>query len=161
MHGERKRNLYLKGCINLFLTSHSGFLTTVKPSNHCIMKPYIQSLKKPARRLRSNMTDAEQKLWYRIRRKQILGVQFYRQKPLLNYIVDFYCASAGLVIELGGGQHFEPEHQNKDTARDKALAEMGLYVLRFDNLQVLKELDSVVARIDDVVEQRLDLINPP
>lgn len=102
------------------------------------------------------MTEAEQKLWYRIRRKQIQGVQFYRQKPLLDFIVDFYCASAELVVEVDGGQHFDPEAQLKDAARDKALAELGLYVLRFDNLRVLKEMESVVARIDEVVEQRLN-----
>jgi len=53
------------------------------------MQPFQQRLKKPARKLRSDLTEAEQALWKRIRRKQIRGVQFYRQKPLLNYIVDF------------------------------------------------------------------------
>lgn len=58
------------------------------------------------------MTDAEQLLWSRLRRKQILGLQFYRQKPLLNYIVDFYCPSANLVIECDGGQCFTDERLN-------------------------------------------------
>lgn len=66
------------------------------------MDPYRKILKEPARLLRSNMTDAEQVLWHRIRRKQIQGVQFYRQKPLLAFIVDFYCPVAKLVIELDG-----------------------------------------------------------
>ena len=103
------------------------------------MELYRQSLKQSARRLRSDLTDAEQVLWKRIRRKQIHGVQFYRQKPLLNFIVDFYCAKARLVIELDGGQHFEPEYLQKDIERDKALEELGLRVLRFDNRQVLIE----------------------
>lgn len=64
------------------------------------MQPYKSTLKLFARNLRNNMTDAEQLLWSKLRRKQILGVQFYRQKPLANYIVDFYCAAANLVIEL-------------------------------------------------------------
>ena len=55
------------------------------------MQPYNKSLKLPSRDLRSNMTDAEHCLWQRLRRKQILGLQFYRQKPILNFIVDFYC----------------------------------------------------------------------
>ena len=59
------------------------------------------------------MTDAEQRLWWRIRNKQICSTQFYRQKPLLSFIVDFYCPKAKLVIELDGSQHFEQEHQAK------------------------------------------------
>ena len=70
------------------------------------MQPYNKSLKLPSRNLRSNMTDAEQWLWQRLRRKQILGLQFYRQKPILNFIVDFYCSAAKLVIECDGGQHY-------------------------------------------------------
>lgn len=123
------------------------------------MKPYRHSLKQPARQLRSKMTDAEQMLWHRIRRKQIRGVQFYRQKPILNFIVDFYCAKARLVIELDGSQHLEPEYRNKDAARDNVLAELGLRVLRFDNRQVLTETESVVAVIDEVVGERLE--SPP
>jgi len=123
------------------------------------MKPFRQALKKPARQLRSDLTDTEQALWKRVRRKQIQDVQFYRQKPLLNFIVDFYCAKAGLVIELDGGQHFEPEYIKKDGERDRAIEELGLYILRFDNRQVLMEIDSVLAVIDRVVEERLK--NPP
>ncbi len=100
------------------------------------MKPFRQVLKKSARRLRNNLTDAEQALWKKLRRKQIREVQFYRQKPLLDFIVDFYCSKAGLVIELDGGQHFEPENLKKNVDRDRALQELGLYALRFDNRQV-------------------------
>jgi len=126
------------------------------------MKPYYKSLKPFSRELRSNMTDAEQKLWQRLRRKQIHGVQFYRQKPLLSYIVDFYCAKASLVIELDGSQHLEPEHRHKDADRDRALAEQGLRVLRFDDRQVLLETDAVVEVIYEIVGQRMKLgENPP
>ncbi len=100
------------------------------------MKPFRQVLKKSARRLRNNLTDAEQALWKKLRRKQIREVQFYRQKPLLDFIVDFYCSKAGLVIELDGGQHFEPENLKKNVDRDRALQELGLYALWFDNRQV-------------------------
>lgn len=118
------------------------------------MDPYRKILKEPARLLRSNMTDAEEVLWHRIRRKQIQGVQFYRQKPLLAFIVDFYCPVAKLVIELDGSQHFEEVHQAKDQARDDALAKIGLRVLRFDNRQALLETDAVLVVIDEAVRER-------
>ena len=119
------------------------------------MERYNPKLKEHSRTLRTNMTDAEQVLWHRIRRKQIQNVQFYRQKPLLAFIVDFYCPAAKLVIELDGGQHFETTHQEKDHDRDAALAGLGLCVLRFDNRQVLLETDAVLAVIDEVVKERV------
>ncbi len=119
------------------------------------MEPYRKILKEPARALRTNMTDAEQVLWHRIRRKQIQNVQFYRQKPLLSFIVDFYCPAAKLVVELDGSQHLETGHQAKDQARDAALAGLDLHVLRFDNRQVLLETDAVLAVIDETVKGRV------
>jgi very-short-patch-repair endonuclease len=119
------------------------------------MERYNQTLKANSRVLRTNMTDAEQTLWYRLRRKQIQGLQFYRQKPLLAFIVDFYCPAAKLVIELDGSQHSEAEHQAKDKDRDTALAGLGLRVLRFDNRQVLLETDAVLGVIDAVVSERV------
>ena len=101
------------------------------------------------------MTDAEQKLWSHIRGKQIHGVQFNRQKPISNYIVDFYCARARMVLELDGGQHFEAAHEEKDKTRDKVLSKLGLLVLRFNNYQVLMETDSVLESIHAHVENRL------
>jgi very-short-patch-repair endonuclease len=117
-----------------------------------LMERYNPKLKENSRTLRSNMTDAEQMLWHHLRRKQIQGVQFYRQKPLLSFIVDFYCPAAKLVIELDGSQHFEAGHQAKDQARDAALAGLGLRVLRFDNRQVLLETDAVLAVINETVK---------
>jgi very-short-patch-repair endonuclease len=124
------------------------------------MQPYKKTLKTFSRDLRKNMTDAEQLLWLKLRRKQILGVQFYRQKPLAGYIADFYCAAANLVIELDGSQHDEPEHQANDVQRDDVLRSLGLLVLRFDNRQVMRELDSVMAVILSTVENRIPP-NPP
>ena len=126
------------------------------------MERYNLKLKEHSRTLRKNMTDVEQVLWYKLRRRQIQGVQFYRQKPLLDYIVDFYCPVAKLVIELDGSQHFEEEDQVRDQLRDDALAGVGLRVLRFDNRQVLSERDAVLEMIDTVVKERLwPDINPP
>ena len=118
------------------------------------MQPYNKNLKQPSRDLRNNMTDAEQLLWQRLRRKQILGLQFYRQKPILNFIVDFYCPAANLVIECDGGQHYTADGLEADRARDQALAQLGLTVLRFDNKQVLTEIDGVVEQIYLIARQK-------
>ncbi|QNH52117.1 DUF559 domain-containing protein [Acinetobacter venetianus] len=120
------------------------------------MKSYNKNLKLPSRDLRSNMTDAEQLLWQRLRRKQILGLQFYRQKPILNFIVDFYCSAANLVIECDGGQHYTQVGLETDQNRDYALSELGLLTLRFSNHQILTETDAVVEQIYSVVKQRLE-----
>ena len=118
------------------------------------MIEYSRNLKPPSRELRNNMTDAERVLWSRLRGKQLLDVQFYRQKPVGPFIVDFYCHAAALVIEVDGGQHYETEHARKDAERDKCLSEAGLLVLRFDNLQVLRETDAVVEEILKVIQER-------
>jgi very-short-patch-repair endonuclease len=108
------------------------------------MLPYVPRLKRPARKLRCEMSDAERMLWQRLRRKHLHGVQAYRQKPLGRWVVDFYLPAARLVVEVDGGQHFTEEGMAKDAVRTRALNRMGLRVMRFDNLQVLKETDAVV-----------------
>ena len=120
------------------------------------MQPYNKYLKLPSRDLRNNMTDAEQMLWQRLRRKQILGLQFYRQKPILNFIVDFYCPAANLVIECDGSQHYTIDGLAADRSRDQALGQLGLNVLRFDNRQILTKIDGVVEKIYCVVNLRLE-----
>ena len=111
------------------------------------MKPYNKNLKQVSRDLRNNMMSAEKLLWSRLRNKQILGLQFYRQKPILNFIVDFYCSAANLVIECDGNQHYTDKGVEADRVRDEALSQLGLKVLRFDNGQVLDEIDGVVEAI--------------
>ena len=123
-----------------------------------VMQPYNKYLKLPSRDLRNSMTDAEQLLWQRLRRKQILGLQFYRQKPILNFIVDFYCPAANLIIECDGGQHYTEDGRSADQIRDQALSELGLVGVRYSNRQILTEIDGVVEQIYCVVEQRLELI---
>ena len=115
------------------------------------MQPYNKNLKYNARQLRNNMTEAEQKLWLRLRQKQILGLQFYRQKPILNFIVDFYCPAASLIIECDGSQHLNEKGLQYDLLRDQALTQLNLTVLRFNNLQILHELDAVVQTIENVI----------
>ncbi|ALP53227.1 hypothetical protein Tel_08700 [Candidatus Tenderia electrophaga] len=119
------------------------------------MLRYRANLKGCSRQLRRDMTDAEQLLWSRLRRKQILGVQFYRQRPIGDYIVDFFAPKARLVVEVDGGQHFELENQRHDERRDLYLTGQGLDVMRFDNLQVLNEIDAVAEAIFQVVTKRL------
>jgi len=94
-------------------------------------------------------------MWQKIRNKQIGGVQFYRQKTLLSFIVDFYSPRAKLVIELDGSQHFETEYQVKDQQRDVTLEGAGLKVLRFDDRQVLTETEAVLKVIYDEVVTRV------
>ena len=117
--------------------------------------PYSRATKPLARELRKNQTGAEELLWFRIRRKQILGVQFNRQKPIANYIVDFYSLDAKLVIELDGVQHHEPDAVVYDFERTKVLESLGLKVIRFDNYQVFNNLNEVVSAIFYEVQMRV------
>ena len=116
------------------------------------MFTYNRRLKAKARSLRTHPTDAELHLWSRLRRKQIRGVQFYRQKPIGNYIADFYAPAAKLVIELDGAQHLERGQANYDAQRTTDLEQQGLKVIRFDDRQVLLETESVLEAIFHVVE---------
>lgn len=93
------------------------------------------------------MTDAEKHLWARLRRKQLKDCQFYRQKIIGQYIVDFYCPRAELVIELDGGQHYEEYNMEKDSLRDDTLTRMGLKVLRISDREVFENIESVMEKI--------------
>jgi very-short-patch-repair endonuclease len=119
------------------------------------MLAYSRRTKPIARSLRLRMTDAEHRLWFRLRRKQLHGVQFYRQKPLGNYIVDFFAPAVRLVVEVDGGQHLEAAAIAVDMRRTIILQRMGLQVLRFDNRQVLLETDAVVEAILGVIDARI------
>jgi very-short-patch-repair endonuclease len=108
---------------------------------------YNTELKGNARALRKNMTDAERLLWSRIRREQLKGCQFYRQKIIGNCIVDFYCPKIRLVIELDGGQHYGEEGMKRDKRRDAYLRSVGLKVLRFSDREVFENSNGVLERI--------------
>ena len=116
---------------------------------------YNNELKNSARHLRKNMTESERELWSRLRGKQLLGVQFYRQKPIGNFIVDFFAPKAKLVVEVDGSQHAEEDHRMRDKQRDEYLATLGIKVLRFNSREVLNCTDSVVNSIYRSIEQRL------
>lgn len=110
------------------------------------MIPYHRNLKEVSRNLRGNLTDAERCLWKRIKLKH-LGFSFYRQKPIGDYIVDFYCPKARLVIEIDGGRHFTEGAADNDKFRDNYIRSLGLTTIRFSNSQVLKNTDIVTETI--------------
>ena len=120
------------------------------------MLKYNPPLKTLARNLRTNMTDAEQVLWSKLRRKQIHNLQFYRQRPVGKYIVDFQAPAIKLIIEVDGSQHDEPGQRRADAERSARLAAAGYLVLRYDNRQVLLETDAVMQSIHDVAASRLE-----
>jgi very-short-patch-repair endonuclease len=111
------------------------------------MLPFNKKLKGTARAFRKNMTDAENLLWMKVRKKQLHGLQFYRQKNLGNYIVDFYCPSAKLIIEIDGGQHYLETGITNDKIRDNYLNELGFRVLRFSNNEILTNIDGVMEHL--------------
>ena len=119
------------------------------------MLRYRSNLKPTSRHLRSEMTECEHLLWSRLRRKQLHGAQFYRQKPIGSYIVDFYALVARLVVEVDGSQHQDYIYAQNDAYRDESLKSQGLRVLRFTNLQVLQELDSVVCVVAKALKSPL------
>ncbi len=118
---------------------------------------YDARLKPFARNLRSTLTDAERRLWQNIRGKQIRGVQFYRQKAIGPYIVDFYAPAAKLVVEVDGNSHYDDEAQLADTRRTRLLNRHGLKVIRFTNIDVMQNLAAVL----EVIYAEVSLKIPP
>jgi very-short-patch-repair endonuclease len=108
--------------------------------------PYNKNLKNLAEELRKNMTLAEKCLWTRIRKKS-LGYTFFRQKPVGEYIVDFYCDKGKLVVEVDGGQHFTKDEAANDRVRNEYMRSLELTVFRFSNSEVLGHTDKVVEKI--------------
>ena len=124
------------------------------------MLPYNGNLKQYSRQLRENMTDAERQLWSKIKMKQLKGCQFYRQKPIGDYIVDFFCPRAKLVIEVDGSHHLVGESIEYDRIRDEYLSSFGLRVLRFTNTDVLTRIEGVVESIEGGILRKIPL-SPP
>ena len=125
------------------------------------MLNYNANLKDKARQLRKNLTDSEKALWSRLRNKQLLGIQFYRQKPIGEHIVDFFAPRVKWVVEVDGSQHTLGDPVQKDRFRDGYLASLGLKVLRFNSREVLKENDAVVEAIYRMIADQLNSEIPP
>ena len=117
-----------------------------------IMKQNQEMLRR-SQALRRNMTKEERHLWYDFLKDY--PVQFKRQVPFENYITDFYCFRAKLVVELDGSQHYEPEEIAYDQKRTEYLESLGLSVLRISNLDVLQRFRAVCEMIDFAVKERL------
>lgn len=117
------------------------------------MKEYNKANIPLAKSLRKNMTPWERKLWYLYLRDY--PVRFQRQKTIGNYIVDFYCAKARLVVELDGGGHYNVEQAEKDMLRTKELEAMDLRVVRICNLDIACNFDGVCEYIDKMVQNSL------
>ncbi|HBI47159.1 MAG TPA: hypothetical protein DDX93_00290 [Smithella sp.] len=122
------------------------------------MLPFDRKLKPLSRNLRSNMTDAEKFIWSKIRRKQINDVHFYRQKNIGHYIVDFYCPKGKIIIEIDGGQHYEQEGMRKDRKRDDYLKGLDLTIIRFSDIDVLKNINGVLERIHEHLKSTLTIL---
>lgn len=110
--------------------------------------PYNKDLVPRAKELRKSMTKAERKIWYEVfRNKQFEELRWLRQRPIANFIVDFYCAKLKLVVEIDGGGHFTQAEKVYDKERTKVLERYGLTVIRFTNEEILKNLAGVHQRL--------------
>lgn len=122
------------------MKNNDGFMRTERRI------PYDPKLKERARILRKNMTRSEKHLWETLlRKKQLLGLRFLRQRPIDNYIVDFYCPKQKLVIEIDGEIH--EQHKEYDADRTIILERYGVRVLRFSNNEILKNISGVESKI--------------
>jgi very-short-patch-repair endonuclease len=118
-------------------------------------------LRSNARALRKNSTDAERILWSELRDHRLLGVGFRRQVPIENYVADFVCHAAHLVIELDGGQHFSDEAEQRDAARSTVIEAKGFHVLRFSNHDVMTNRAGVLETIAAAVVARAPTLTLP
>lgn len=106
-----------------------------------------------AKEMRKNPTPWERRLWYDFLCKY--PVRFQRQKAIGNYIADFYCARAKLVLELDGGGHYNEKQIEKDKIRSAELAKCGLFVFRICNLDIDRNFSGVCEQIDIIVKSRI------
>ena len=113
--------------------------------------PYNPKLKQLARNLRNNSTQSEIKLWLQLKGKQFHGYDFHRQKPLLNYIADFYCHELDLVIELDGYSHRIEEVMIKDEIKEDDLKKYDITVLRFQDEEVMNDVNNVLRTIEQYI----------
>ena len=117
-----------------------------------IIYPYNHKLKELARKLRNNSTFAEVLLWNELKNNKITNYDFHRQKPILNYIVDFICLELKLVIEVDGISHNNQGQLNKDSKRQNEIEALGLTFLRFDDDEIKTQIEAVVNYIKQYIE---------
>ncbi|MFA5130355.1 MAG: endonuclease domain-containing protein [Patescibacteria group bacterium] len=114
--------------------------------------PYVGSLKDRARDMRKNMTHAECLFWSSVKNKQFHGLKFLRQKPLLGYIVDFYCAELKLVIEIDGSVHNTSKEYDMNRTNDLQL--FGIRIIRYTNNQIEFDIKSVLNHLTDAIKNK-------
>lgn len=114
--------------------------------------PYNGQLKQLARQLRNNSTKSEIRLWNYLKNGKMLGYDFHRQKPIGNYIVDFYCPDLLFAIELDGLSHEFEEVQEKDQLKTAFLITVGVELIRFNDTEVMNDLDNVLRAIANRIE---------
>jgi very-short-patch-repair endonuclease len=115
--------------------------------------PYNPKLKEFARQLRNNSTETEIFIWLKLKGKQMYGYDFHRQKPIDNFILDFFCYDLMLGIEVDGYSHEFLEVYNKDCLKEKRMNEFGITVLRFSDEQVMKDMENVVRAIEFYISE--------
>ena len=115
--------------------------------------PYNPKLKELARKLRKTMTFSEVKLWNELKNGQLMGYDFDRQRPIGNYIVDFYCKDLLLALEIDGITHLDERVMYKDGIRQKELEMLGVTFLRFDALLCVNKVEAVVREIGRWIEE--------
>ena len=118
-------------------------------------------LRTNARALRKNSTDAERILWSELRDHRLNGASFRRQVPIKDFIADFACHAAKLVIELDGGQHFSDQAEQKDAARSAVIEAQGYKVLRFSNHDVMTNRAGVLETIASAIAERAPTLTLP
>jgi len=109
--------------------------------------PYNPNLKELARELRRNMTLSEVLLWNELKKKNMLGYDFDRQRPIGNYIVDFYCKELSLTIEIDGDTHIYK--YDYDDKRQRELENLGVHFLRLEDIEIKKNMWNVLRVIED------------
>ena len=114
---------------------------------------YKPWLKKLARELRKHMTFSEVLLWNELKQKKIMGYDFDRQRPIDNYIVDFYCKELKLAIEADGERHQDEKVIANDLIRQRRLESLGVIFLRIENEDVLENIEGVVERIKEFIRE--------
>ena len=133
--------------------------TSAPKYGDCMSAP--SKLRSNARVLRKNSTDVERILWAALRDHRLNGASFRRQVPIENFIADFVCHAAKLVIELDGGQHFSDQAEQKDAARSAVIESQGFKVLRFSNLEVMENRSGVLETIATAVAERAPTLTLP
>ena len=116
---------------------------------------YNNKHKEQSRELRKNMTEQEKRLWFCFLKEY--PIKIYRQRVIGNYIADFYCSKAKIVIEIDGSQHYSDEGLNYDENRTNAINDFGIEVIRFSNYDVNTNFEGVCMEIDKVISGKMGI----